>query len=812
MLRHYLTVTVRNLLKHRLTSGINLFGLTTGLTCCLLILAYILHETSYDRGVPDADRTYRVTREFYNPEGASTLQLSSVAPPFGPLLQNDFPQIEQLSRMILLSPVVVRHEDRILTEDSLFFSEPAFLELFGVRLLRGDARTALSEPGSVILEQSAARKYFGDQDPLNQELKIQSRILCKVTGVYQSLPENSHLHPAVLVSFSTLNDSTIYGERNLRTNWSNNAFHTYFRLAPGADAAQLEAQLPAFLDRHMPQPKRATDYVRPSKMSALQLQRLTDIHLHSNRADELEPNGDVNRVYIFGIIALFVLLIACINYMNLSTARAALRAKEVGVRKVVGAQRSEIILQFLGESVLITALATLLAVGCTVLALPWLSRLAGTALPPQLLWQPAVLLGLVVLPVVVGVVSGLYPALFMSSFRPQQILKGFTKISGGLAFRRVLVVVQFVVSIGLLVSTAVVALQLRYLRQTPLGYDRAQVVTLDYPLSLRPQYEAFGQALQRQAGVQALSRSSRIPTGRLLDASDAAASIGDSLRPTSSSIKYLGIDEGFLPTYGIRLVAGRNFDPKAFPTDTAGYILNASAVRLIGWKSPAEAVGQAFRYGGVMGRVLGVTEDYHFESLHQPIVPLVMCLSMSAAGTSYNHVSVKLAGADIAGSLQHLERTWKEFLPDEPFSYTFLDDSYARLYQAEQRQSMLFGIFAGIAILIACLGLFGLSSFAITQRVKEIGIRKVLGASTATIVVLLSRDFMRLVLVAALLAFPLAWYVMHRWLQDFAYRINMPWWIFPLAGLAAAAVALGTIVSQTVSVARANPVKSLRTE
>lgn len=812
MFRHYLTVTVRNLLKHKLISAINLFGLTTGLTCCLLILAYILHETSYDRSPPEAGRIYRVTRDFYNPDGTATLQLSAVAPVVGPLLKNDFPQIEKLSRMLLFSPVAVRHEDRILTEERLLFSEPAFLDMFQVRMISGDARTALLEPRSVILEETAARKYFGDQNPLNQELKIDGRLPCKVTGVFRGLPENSHLHPAVLVSFSTLNDSTIYGERNLRTNWSNNAFHTFIQLPAGYDPAQLEAQFPAFLDRHMPQNKRATDYVAPSKGTSLQLQRLTDIHLHSNRADELEPNGDVNRVYIFGIIALFVLLVACINYMNLSTARAALRAKEVGVRKVVGAQRSEIILQFLGESVLVTALATLLAVGCTLLALPWLGRLAGTALTPQLLWQPAVLLGLGLLPLVVGVLSGLYPALFMSSFQPQQILKGFMKVSGGLTFRRVLVVVQFVVSIGLLVGTAVVALQLRYLREVPLGYERAQIVTLAYPLSLRPQYEAFRHALQQQAGVQALSRSSRIPTGRLLDASDAAASIGDSLRPTSADVKYLGIDEDFLPTYGIKLAAGRNFDPKAFPTDTVGFILNATAVRLIGWKSPAEAVGQAFRYGGVLGRVLGVTEDYHFESLHQSIVPLVMFMSTATSRSSYNYVSVKLAGGNVAGSLQHLERTWKEFLPEEPFTYTFLDDSYERLYQAEQRQGLLFSIFAGIAIFIACLGLFGLSSFAITQRVKEIGIRKVLGASTASIVLLLSSDFMKLVVVAALLAFPLAGYAMHRWLQDFAYRIALPWWVFPVAGLAAGLVALVTIVSQTVSVARANPVKSLRTE
>ncbi|MCC3160017.1 ABC transporter permease [Hymenobacter sp. 15J16-1T3B] len=812
MLRHYLTVTVRNLLKHKLISGINLFGLTTGLTCCLLILAYILHETSYDRRVPEAERIYRVTRDFYTPDGATTLELSSVAPPIGPLLQSDFPQIKQMTRLLFSGPIVVRHGEQILTEDSLAFAEPSFLPMFGIRMLSGDARTALQEPRAVLLEQRTARKYFGNDNPVNQELKIDAGILCKVVGVYQGLPENAHLHPAVLVSFSTLNDSTIYGERNLRTSWSNNAFRTYIQLPAGYDPAQLEAQFPAFLDRHKPQGKRATSYERPSKTTSLALQRLTDIHLHSNRADEIEANGDINRVYIFGIIALFVLLIACINYMNLSTARAALRAKEVGVRKVVGAQRSEIILQFLGESVLITAVATVLAVGCTVLALPWLSRLAGTALPSQLLWQPPVLLALLVLPLVVGVVSGLYPALFMSSFQPQQILKGFLKVSGGLAFRRVLVVVQFVVSIGLLVSTAVVALQLRYLQQAPLGYEREQIVTLAYPPSLTPQYEAFRHALQQQAGVQALGRSSRIPTGRLLDASDAAAAVGDSLRPTSADVKYLSIDEYFLPTYGIRLAAGRNFDPKAFPTDTMGFILNATAVRTIGWKSPAEAVGQEFRYGGVRGRVLGVTNDYHFESLHQPIVPMVMFLSTVTSRASYNDLSVKLAGADVPTALQHLERTWKQFLPDQPFTYTFLDESYAKLYQAEQRQTLLFSIFAGIAILIACLGLFGLSSFAITQRVKEIGIRKVLGASTSTIVMLLSSDFMKLVLVAALLAFPLAWYAMHRWLQDFAYRIDMPWWVFPLAGLAAAGVALATIVSQTVSVARANPVKSLRTE
>ncbi|UOQ70835.1 ABC transporter permease [Hymenobacter cellulosilyticus] len=811
MLRHYITVTLRNLLKHKLISAINLFGLTMGLTCCLLILAYILHETSYDRTPPTASRIYRVTRNFYDPSGATTLELSAVAPVIGPLLQSDFPQIEKMAIILSGGSMVTRYEDKILTQDSLAFADGSFLDLFGVRVLSGDARTALQEPRTIMLEQRTARKYFGTADPLNKEVKLDGNLLCKVTGVYQGLPENSHLHPAMLISYPTLKDPLLYGEEAMRTSWSSNSFHTYLQLPAGYDAAQLEAQFPAFLDRHMPQPKRATDFVQPSKMTSLQLQRLTDVHLTSHRADELEANGDITRVYIFSIIALFVLLIACINYMNLSTARAALRAKEVGVRKVIGARRSEIILQFLGESVLITVLATVLAVGCALLALPWLSRLAGTALHPELLLRGPVLAALLALPLVVGVLSGLYPALYMSSFQPQQILKGFLKNSGGLTFRRALVVVQFVVSIGLLVGTAIVMLQVRYLQQTPLGYNREQLLTMTYPPALTPQYEAFRQALQQQPSVLNAGRSSRIPTGRLLDASDAAAVIGDSLRPTAASIKFVSIDDQFLPTYGIKLAAGRNFSP-AFPTDTTGFILNASAVRMVGWSSPAAAVGQAFRYGGVMGRVVGVVEDFHFESLHQPIVPLVMFLSTVTSRSSYNLLTVKIAGANVPAALSHLESTWKQFLPEQPFGYTFLDESYNRLYQAEQRQSTLFALFAGIAIFIACLGLFGLSAFAITQRVKEIGIRKVLGASTSAIVVLLSGDFLKLVGVAALLALPLSWYLMHRWLQDFAYRIAMPWWVFPLAGLAAVLIALVTIVSQTVSVARANPVKSLRTE
>ena len=811
MLRNYLKITFRSLLRYKRTAFINLFGLALGLTSCLLILAYVLHETSYDRFNRKADRTFRVTRDFLNNDGTPTLRLCAVAPAIPTFLQNDFPEIEQQTVLLPPGPTNLKYQEKLFTEDQLFFADEHLFDVFDIRALSGNPRTALTEPYSVLLEAQTAEKYFGREDPLNKVVRLGGKYDCRVTGTYQRLPVNAHLHPTVLVSFSTLRDSAVYGERQLRTSWSNNSFLTYVVLPNAAAGAKLEVQLPGFVDRHQPMQPGAT--AKASRFTTLHVEPLLDIHLRSHRDDEVEPPGDISRVVVFSLIAGFILLIACFNYMNLSTARATLRAKEIGVRKVIGAQRGEIILQFLSESVLLTTMALVLAMGATVLALPGLGRLAGVELSIGRLLRWEVLAPLPLVPLVVGVLSGLYPALFMSAFQPNLILKGlFRAGKGSLSFRRVLVVAQFAISIILIISTGVVFQQLNFIRNKPLGFEKDQVVVVPYQASLAGGYEAFRNELRQHTTVRELGRSSRIPSGRLLDDMGASVLAGEKLQPTRLPVKYVTVDAALIPTYGIKMAAGRNFS-REYATDTTGFVLNEAAVRMIGWGTAAQALGRPLSYGPIKGRVIGVMKDFHFESLHQAITPIVFLLGRGENnGLGFNNLSVKLAGGDVAGALATLEAAWQRAYPETPFSYSFLDESFDKLYQAEQRQGLIFTLFAGIAIFVACLGLLGLTAFAITQRVKEIGIRKVLGASVASIAALLSQDFLRLVVIASLIAFPVAWVAMHRWLEGFAYRIAVPWWVFLGSAVVTVLIALVTIASQTFSVATANPVKSLRTE
>ncbi|HWJ29305.1 MAG TPA: FtsX-like permease family protein, partial [Flavisolibacter sp.] len=495
------------------------------------------------------------------------------------------------------------------------------------------------------------------------------------------------------------------------------------------------------------------------------------------------------------------------NYMNLSTARSVLRAKEIGIRKTVGAQRKEIIAQFLAESVLMSWLAFFLAFGLTAMLLPWLNKLSGQELSINILLRWEVLLPVILTPFIVGIISGIYPAMFMSSFQPVKVLKGVFRVRGNISLRKVLVVVQFAISIILIINTAIVFRQLKYMQQKSLGFNKDHIVTMNYPATaFNNQYESFRNELLQNNGIKDVARSSRIPSGRLLDAMGTAVFAGDSAQPVNVDIKFLSVDYRFIPSYGIGMAAGRNFS-QDFPTDSTGFVLNETGAKMLGWKIQ-DAVGKRIVYGGIKGSIIGIMHDFHFESLHQQIVPLIL-LPLT---NNYNAISVKLSGNNIAGSLAHLENTWKKFLPETPFDYTFLDDRFGKLYASEQKQGTIFTVFAGIAIFIACLGLFGLSAFTISQRVKEIGIRKVLGADVSNIVTLLSADFMKLVIVAAVIAFPLAWYMMHQWLQDFAYRTSIQWWLFMAAGIIAAMVAFMTISFQTVKAASANPVKNLRTE
>lgn len=810
MIYNYFKVAFRNLAKSKFISFINLFGLTIGFTCCLLILTYILNELSYDRYNKNADRIYRITRTFYNGNGDVSLTLSTISPPFGYYLPTDFPEIQKMTRLLNNGTAPIKYKDKLINEQNVYFADENIFDVFTIKVLEGDPKTALKDPFSVMLTEETAKKYFGNEDPINKVLRANNQFDVKVTGVYKAFPSNAHLHPNIMVSFNTLKDSAVYGEKNLRTNWGNNSFFTYIMLPKGYNIENMKARFPAFLDNHM-----AGQYgaIQPSKGTKLDLQKLTDIHLHSHTDYEAEPNGDIKRVYIFSCIAFFILLIACINYMNLSTARAALRAREIGIRKVVGARKKELVIQFLSESLLLTWAAILIAFGLLYILLPWLNKISAQDLSVGILLKWQVLVPLFLSPFIVGTIAGIYPALFMSSFQPVKTLKGLFKIRGGsISFRKVLVITQFAISIILIITTMVVFQQLRFMQHTSLGYDKEHLVTLPYYSQLDNQYESFRNTLLQNSGIKDAGRSSRIPTGRLLDDMGASAPGADSMVPVKAEIRYVATDYDFIPTYGIHMAAGRNFS-REYGTDTSGFIINEAAVKAIGWKSAEQAVGKNFTYGGINGKIIGVMHDFHFESLHQEIKPLILIMPATTPGQSfYNNLTVKIAGNNIPAALATLKSTWQKYLPDLPYQYTFLDEKFSKLYEAEQRQGTIFTAFAAIAIFIACLGLLGLSAFTISQRIKEIGIRKVLGADVSTIVTLLSKDFLKPVGVAAIVALPVAWYFMHKWLQDFAYRISMPWWIFIAAGIIAALIALLTISFQAIKAAVANPVKSLRTE
>jgi len=808
MIKNYFKTAIRNLLKYKFISFINLFGLTVGLTCCLLITIYILNELSFDKYNKNADNIYRVERTFLNAEtGALSLELGAVAPPFGPLLQNDFKDIQKITTLLPSGTNAVRYKDKIFNESKVYFADENLFDVFDVTVTNGNAAKALKDPYSVMLTEKTAKKYFGNEDPINKMIKLDNQFLCKVTGIFKELPDNAHWHPDVMISFSTLKDNEVYGEEKLRTNWGNNSFYTYLLLPDNYDPKKLEAQFPAFLNRHMAQGE--GDKFKTSDWTFLTLRKLTDIHLYSHKDSELEENGDIKRVYIFSAIALFILLIACINYMNLSTARSALRAKEIGVRKVVGAGKPELIIQFLSESVLLCGVATLLSILLVTLTLPWLNKLSDQSLMISTLLQWKIVLVLLLVPFVLGASAGIYPAVFLSSFKPVKVLKGIIKTGNKtLSFRKALVVVQFSVSIILIISTAVVFQQLRYIQNRSLGFSKDHIVTIDNNAGLNNSYDAFKAALLSNTNIAQVGRSSRIPSGRLLDAAGSQIFTGDSLAPTKADIKYVRVDEDFIPAYQIKMLAGRNFS-KAFSTDTSSFLINEASVKALGLQSNQDAIGKRFKYGDRTGQLIGVFQDFNFESLHQRVLPFVLLMPTKA--NDFGRISVKVSG-NTEVALTHIQNTWEKFLPETPYSYTFLDERFADLYKSEQQQQNIFTIFSCIAIFIACLGLFGLSAFTITQRVKEIGIRKVLGASIGSIVGLISKEFLLLVVVASLIAFPVAWYAMNNWLQDFAYRINIVWWIFLLAGIVALIIAFATISIQAVKAALSNPVKNLRSE
>lgn len=812
MLKNYLIIALRNLLSNKLFSGINIMGLAIGLASCILILLFVQHELNFDTQFKDGERIVRVTRHFTT----SNLHLATVAPPIGPLLQQDFNEIEDMTRIQTANLPMSRGETRF--NDSGFgFADPNVFEFFGFKLLRGDPDAVLTEPFSLVLTESAADRFFGDDDPMGESLTLMGQVDLKVTGIMEDLPENTHMEFAMLGSIASF--FAMFPE--MAESWGSNNYYTYLRLPAESDMQRLQGKLPDFLIRHLGED--ATEW------NELVLQHLRDIHLQSNLDQEMKVNGSLTTVYVFAAIALVILVIACINFMNLTTARSTQRAKEVGMRKVVGASRSELIVQFLGESILITALAMLIALAMVEIALPWFASFVEKELQFAYLDHPELLALIAAGTAVVGIFAGAYPAFFLSAFRPASVLKGAAVQGVGTALvRRVLVVLQFGISITLIIATIVVLSQLRYAHGKDLGYDREQNILLTLPFQIDGSTFAFYPPMRDQlldsADVVSVTLASRMPTGQLLDGR-AYERFGESdVVESSAPMRDVWVGFDFFEHFGIQFASGRSFNEalgdaylqeptEENPVSRGQVVINELAASRLGFESPQAAVGQIIvdsqeNNQRIDFEVVGVVRDFNFSSLHDNIRPTVFRLD-SRYG---DQIAVKIAPGSLPEVLDHIDRAWSSVIPDQAVNRQFLDDRFDALYRTEERQAQVFGIFAALAILVAALGLFGLSSFTTERRTKEIGVRKVMGASVADIILLLTGEFSRLVMVANLLAWPVAWYLMSRWLERFAYAVelNMLWFVF--AAIAALIVASLTVAGQAGKTALSRPAMSLRYE
>ncbi len=798
MFQNYLSVALRNLRRHPAYSLINIAGLAIGMATCILILLYIQDELSYDRYHPHADRVYRIVDDIES--GGQIVQTAGTPTGWGPALKRDFPEIELLVRMRgTESAWLVNLGNTIYYERKVIWAESDLFKMFHIPLAAGDPGTALTEPYSMVISEDLAFKYFGAEDPIGKAVNLDNRWDFLVTGVMKNIPTNSHLRPDMLVSYSTMNviQSWDLGDWEYHRN-----LYTYIRLRENVSPSEFEAKLPDFLERHAGgQYREAGISLRPS------LQPLVDIHLYSNRESEHEPNGDFRYVVLFVAIAFLILIIAGINFINLATARSEMRAREVGVRKVLGANRIRLIRQFLGESVLMAGLAAVVAVILVRLVLPAVNEIAGKQLAlPLGDWM--VLAALALGTVLIGLAAGSYPAVYLSGFLPAVVMKGNPETGKkGLGMRQVLVVVQFSMSIFLLVSTAIIYDQLEYIQTKRLGFDKEHVMVV--PITGSPQQvntPVLKQRLSGLPGVEGIATTTGVPGMRVLPILE--------VRPEGMSpedhlmMATLHVDEHFLDVMDIDVVAGRNFSPDWGTDTTSGYLLNETAVRYLGWGTPEDAIGRQFErlsFERAPGRVIGVVRDFHLRTIHEEIEPAVIMTS-----TYHVYVLIRIAPEGISDTIAGIEEVWNDVDSRYPLDYTFLDQDFDALYRTDRQLGEIFAVFAFLAIFVACLGLLGLASFSIQQRTREIGIRKVVGSSVSGIVVLLSKDFMKYVLWANLIAWPLAYYVMNNWLQNYAYSAEIRFEWFLAGGMLALAIAWLTIGAHALAASRRNPVNALR--
>lgn len=801
MLKNYVKIVLRNMARHKGYALINIAGLATGIACCVLILLWVQDEISFDAYHEHAERIYRLVEVMQ--EGDRSEHYPSA--PFGmaPALRTEFGEDVTPVRFFGYSTIVplISYDDKRFYEKRFFFADSTVFDVFSFTFIEGNPQTALDQPHSVVITRDMAHKYFGEEHALGKVLRFENQIDFQVTGVIENVPANSHFHFDFLASL--LDMESVFRVVGTPVGWLQSMYwnpcHTYVLLSENLSQAEFEARLSALVDKYYP------DTFKSS--ISFYTQPLLDIHLRASLNEELEPQGDITYVYIFSIVALFILLLACVNFMNLSTARASMRAKEVGLRKVLGACRGQLARQFLGEAMLFSLLALLLALVLIEMALPVFNSITEKELRIDYLgnwpWL-ALLLGLALL---VGFFAGSYPALFLSRFHPVAVLKGdpASGVGGHATLRKALVVFQFSIAIVLIVGTLIVSDQLELLRNKKLGFDKEHLLVLSLRgTPLRDQPDAFKNELLNVTGVEGVTVASDYPGGLINVYPFYVEQNGELQR---LDLPAFFSDHDFVDVMGMELLQGRPISPRLASDSTEAFILNEAAVRGLGWDQP---VGKDFRFGedDRIGRVVGVVKDFHFFSLHQPAQPAVI----HVWPFWYEYMLVKVHAQNMSDTIAEVGQVWSQFINGRPFDAFFLDDTLDQLYRSEQKLSEVFRSFAVLAIFIACLGLFGLAAFAATQRTKEIGVRKVLGATVANITALMSKDFVKLVLVANLIAWPVAYVAASKWLEGFAYRIDIGWWVFALAGGLALLIALATVSTQAIRAALANPVESLRYE
>jgi putative ABC transport system permease protein len=815
MIKNYLKVAWRNLMKNKIFSFINIFGLSVGLTCCMLISLYLHNEMNYDRYHANINHLYQLGTTFVK-DGKDDRTVNTPGP-IAQAMKQEFPEIANSTRLMGLfaeDKTLFQYggpntEKKSFYESNGFMADSSFFQLFTYNFIEGNPVTALSDPNTVVLSEEIAKKFFGNATALNKIVHISSSTNgdsdYTVTGVFRPYNEPSHINARFFLSFRGGGM-----EQSMKRNTSmatNNMFYTYFLLKPGANAQQLENKFPEFVDKYIGKDLKAMGFYKKQFLIPVK-----DIHLHAGMAVDVTGTGNPTYLYILASIALFTLLIACINFMNLATARSSKRSAEVGVRKVLGAEKNALIRQFLGESILMSLFSFVLALLITALFLPAFSRVGGINISFSFSEHKWFLAGFLALAIITGFIAGIYPAFYLSSFKPVKVLKGkLTNSLAAVSLRKGLVVFQFVISVALIIASVVIMRQMNFLHSTDLGFAKDQQIVIPFRSNnAKNIYTSLKNEISRNREVLSAGASFYYPG--IFNPSDLGLYREGKTMKEAKLTRMNWVDYSFLQTLEIQPIAGRLF-AEEFPADTSNrIILNEKAISELGFTAK-EAVGKPlfFDWNGQANRyeIIGVIKDFHFKDLHTAIEPYGFFLNNRPF---YNYLIVHTNTADMKKMLVSIEKTWHGLNPNEPFEYSFLDEDFQKNYEAENRLSAIVTYFTIIAILISCLGLFGLATFSAEQRIKEIGVRKVLGASVTSIVSLLSKDFLKLVIISIIVASPIAWYVMNNWLRDFAYRTDINWEVFAITALVAIIIALVTISFQAIKAAIANPVKSLRTE